>query len=203
LNLWVTNYGDWQFGIYLDGLNGKRPALPMSYAELERQAEGAMSADIWSSVAGGAGDERTQRANARAFEGWGLMPRMLAAATERDVSVELFGRRLATPLLLAPVGVIGLCAGDMHGDLACASAAAAMGVPMVASTLAQDPMEAVAAEFGDPPRMVPALPARRPGAMPEAWPCRRKRICKRPPASGRCCSAISGCHGTTCPGCGH
>ena len=151
MNRWVSNYGDWQFGIYLDGLTGKRPDLPMSYAELERQAEGAMSAELWSYVAGGAGDERTQRANVRAFEGWGLVPRMLAAAAERDVSVELFGRRFATPLLLAPVGVIGLCDAQGHGDLACARAAAAAGVPMVASTLSQDPMEAVAAEFGDTP----------------------------------------------------
>ena len=151
LNRWVANYGDWQFGIYRDGLSGKRPALPMSYAELERQAEECMSPEMWSYVAGGAGNERTQRANVRAFDGWGLMPRMLAAAAERDLSVELFGRRLATPLLLAPVGVIGLCAADGHGDLASARAAAAMGVPMVASTLSQDPMEAVTAELGDAP----------------------------------------------------
>jgi lactate 2-monooxygenase len=76
---------------------------------------------------------------------------MLASAAERDVSVELFGRRLATPLLLAPVGVIGLCDEEGHGDLACARAAAATGVPMVASTLSQDPMEAVGAEFGETP----------------------------------------------------
>lgn len=151
LNRWVSNYGDWQFGIYLDGLSGKRPALPMSYAELERQAEAAMSAQIWSYVAGGAGDERTQRANVRAFEGWGLVPRMLASAVQRDLSVELFGRRFPTPLLLAPVGVIGLCGEDAHGDLASARAAAATSVPMVASTLSQDPMEAVAAEFGETP----------------------------------------------------
>jgi lactate 2-monooxygenase len=123
LNRCVANYGDWQFGIYLDGLSGKRPALPMSYAELERQAEECMSPEMWSYVAGGAGNERTQRANVRAFDGWGLMPRMLAAAAERDLSV----------------------------DLASARAAAAMGVPMVASTLSQDPMEAVTAEFGDTP----------------------------------------------------
>ena len=41
----MPNYGDWQFGIYLDGLTGKRPALPMSYAELERQAEECIDCD--------------------------------------------------------------------------------------------------------------------------------------------------------------
>ena len=63
---------------------------------------------MWSYVAGGAGDEHTQRANVAAFDRWGLVPRMLAGAAERDLSVELFGTRLPTPLLLAPVGVIGI-----------------------------------------------------------------------------------------------
>jgi lactate 2-monooxygenase len=76
---------------------------------------------------------------------------MLTGAAQRDLSVELFGRRLPTPLLLAPVGVIGLCGDDGHGDLATARAAAALGVPMVASTLSQDPMEDVAAALGDTP----------------------------------------------------
>ena len=52
---------------------------------------------------------------------------------------------------MAPIGVIGLCAQDGHGDLATARAAARTGVPMVASTLTEDPMEDVAAEFGDTP----------------------------------------------------
>ena len=52
---------------------------------------------------------------------------------------------------MAPVGVIGLCDPDGHGDLATARAAAATGVPMVASTLMQDPLEDVAAALGDTP----------------------------------------------------
>ena len=45
------------------------------------------------------------------------------------------------------------CAGgqDGHGDLATARAAARTGVPMVISTLTEDPMEDIAAEFGDTP----------------------------------------------------
>src|SRR3546814_13039550 len=80
----------------------------MAFAELERRAEAAMSPEIWSYVAGGAGNEHTQDANVTAFERWGLMPRMLRGAAQRDVSVELFGTRFPTPLMLAPVGVSGL-----------------------------------------------------------------------------------------------
>jgi lactate 2-monooxygenase len=147
----VGNFGDWQFGIYLDGLLGNRPELPMSYAELERRAEATMSPEIWSYVAGGAGTEQTQNANVRAFERWGLMPRMLAGAAERDLSVELFGTRYPTPLMLAPIGVIALCEPEGHGDLTTARAAANLGVPMVASTLMEDPLEDVVATLGDTP----------------------------------------------------
>jgi lactate 2-monooxygenase len=144
-------YGDFQLEIYLAGLGGTVPSLPVSFAELEARAERALSPSVWSYAAGGAGDERTQRANVAAFDQWGLMPRMLVGAIERDLSVDLFGHRLPSPLFLAPIGVIGLCAQDGHGDLATAQAAARLGVPMVASTLSADPMEDVAGQFGETP----------------------------------------------------
>ncbi len=147
----MANHGDWQFGIYFNGLVGQKPSLPMEYGALERAAEAAMTEEVWSYVAGGAGNEHTQRANVTAFERWGLMPRMLAGAAQRELGVELFGQQLPTPLMLAPVGVIGICEPEGHGDLTTARAAAATGVPMIASTLMQDPLEDVAAALGDTP----------------------------------------------------
>ncbi|CAJ1506333.1 alpha-hydroxy-acid oxidizing protein [[Mycobacterium] holstebronense] len=144
-------FGDYQFEIYLQGLAGVVPALPMTYSELETKAAAALSPSVWSYVAGGAGDERTQRANVTAFDGWGLIPRMFVGAAERDLSIEMFGLRLPSPVFMAPIGVIGICAQDGHGDLASARAAAATGVPMMVSTLTADPLEDVAAEFGDTP----------------------------------------------------
>jgi len=147
----MKNYGDWQMAIYVNGLSGERPELPMTFGELERSAAATMPEAIWSYVAGGAGDERTQNANVSAFDRWGVMPRMLAGAQQRDLSVNLFGTQLPTPLMLAPIGVIGICDPDGHGDLLTARAAAVTGVPMIASTLTQDPMEQVAAELGETP----------------------------------------------------
>ncbi|MEV7359371.1 alpha-hydroxy-acid oxidizing protein [Kitasatospora sp. NPDC091276] len=147
----AQQFGDYQNEIYFEGLRGVQPALPMTYAGLEAGAQAALPPSIWSYVAGGAGDEHTQRANVRAFERWGLYPRMMVGAARRDLTVELFGHTLPSPLFLAPVGVIGLCAQDGHGDLAAARAAARTGVPMVASTLTVDPLEQVAAEFGGTP----------------------------------------------------
>ena len=53
-----------------------------------------------------------------AFEKWGLVPRMMVDASKRDLSIELFGMRLPSPIFMAPIGVLGICAQDGHGDLA-------------------------------------------------------------------------------------
>ncbi|MET8689281.1 alpha-hydroxy-acid oxidizing protein [Streptomyces sp. NPDC004732] len=144
-------FKDYQDEIYLDGLRGVVPKYPMKYAELEARAHAAMPPSVVSYVAGGAGDERTQDANVTAFDRWGLIPRMFVGAAERDLSVDLFGMRLPSPLFMAPIGVLGICTQDGHGDLATARAAARTGVPMIASTLSADPMEEVAAELGGTP----------------------------------------------------
>jgi len=145
------SYGDFQNEIYAQGLQGVVPSLPMTYADWEAKAQNVLPPSVLSYVAGGAGDEHTQRANVAAFAQWGLMPRMLVGATERDLSVELWGKRWAAPVFMAPIGVIGVCAQDGHGDVAAAKASARTGVPMIASTLTVDPMEDVRPHTGDVP----------------------------------------------------
>ena len=100
-------FGDYQFDIYLHGLDGVVPTLPMAYADWEARAQAAMPPSVCSYVAGGAGDERTQRVNVTAFERWGLVPRMFVGAKDRDLSVEMFGMTLPSPVFMAPIGVIG------------------------------------------------------------------------------------------------
>ena len=109
-------FGDYQLEIYGAGLRGVIPEFPMAFAELEARAAQALSPSVLSYVAGGAGSEHTQRANAAAFHQWGLIPRMFVGASKRDLTVELFGLTLPSPLLMAPIGVIGLCAQDGRGD---------------------------------------------------------------------------------------
>src|SRR5262245_57501301 len=109
-------FGDYQLEIYLQGLSGVAPSFPMSFAEWEAKAQAAMPRSVWSYVAGGSGDERTQRVNRTAFDNWGLMPRMFNAHRERDLSVEVFGLTLPSPVFMAPIGVIGLCSQDSHGE---------------------------------------------------------------------------------------
>lgn len=158
----MANHGDWQLTMYLAGLEGVVPALPMTFDQLADRAREAMPEQLWCYVAGGAGDERTQDCNVLAFHRWGLMPRMLRGSAERDLSVELFGTVLPTPLLLAPVGVIGLCDPSGHGDLVAARASATTGVPLIGSTLMQDPLEDVAAATGETPWWFQLYPPRDP-----------------------------------------
>ncbi|MCR1783045.1 alpha-hydroxy-acid oxidizing protein [Nocardioides carbamazepini] len=143
------SFGDYQIELYLGALGGVLPAHPFDYADLEARALAALPPELRTYVAGGAGDEATQRANVAAFQRYAVVPRMLRAPAERDLSVELFGRTLASPLLLAPVGVLGLCTPDQHGDVHGAEVAAATGVPLIGSTLMSDPLEDVAVAAGD------------------------------------------------------
>jgi lactate 2-monooxygenase len=146
-----AQYGDYQFDIYFDGLEGRVPKYPLDYPSLERAAAEVLPSFVYSYVAGGCGDERTQRANVDAFSRYAIVPRMLVGATERDLSVSLCSMKLPTPLFMCPIGVIGLCAQDFHGDIQVAKASAQTGVPMVASTLTQDRMEDVVPHAGSTP----------------------------------------------------
>ncbi len=147
----VQPFGAYQNEIYNAGLRGILPNLPVNFKLLERKAASALPQSIISYVQGGCGDEFTQRQNARAFRRWGLIPRMLVDCSTRDLSIDLFGLKLPTPIFLSPIGVIGLCTPDGHGDIATARASAVTGVPMIASTLANDPLESVAEACDDTP----------------------------------------------------
>ena len=100
-----------QTQIYVAGISGRRPRVPMDAQRLQEAARDAMSKNAYAYVAAGAGNERTLEANRAAFERWRIVPRMLRDVGERDTSIELFGQRLANPFLLAPIGVLELATG--------------------------------------------------------------------------------------------
>src|SRR5262245_66526747 len=109
-----------------------------------------MSREGFAYIAGGAGLESTMDANRAAFERRRIVPRVLRDASQRDLGVELFGRRLESPFLLAPIGVLGMA--HREADLAVARAAAAENLPMIRSNQASVSMERCAAAMGDSPR---------------------------------------------------
>ena len=139
-----------QARIYREGAFGRLPTVPVAPAALERAARRRMTRAAYAYVAGAAGQERTARANTEAFGRWSVVPRMMRDTTARDTSVELFGRRLPAPVLLAPVGVLEMA--HPGADVAVAEAASSLGLPMVFSTQASRSMEDSAAVMEGSPR---------------------------------------------------
>ena len=139
-----------QRDIFLAGISGRRPRVPIASDSLERAVRRRLAPAAFAYLAGGAGVEDTMRANRDAFGRWRIVPRVLRGAAERDLSITLFGATLPAPLLLAPIGVLDLAHRD--ADLAVARAAAACGVPFIFSNQASVPMERCAAVMGQAPR---------------------------------------------------
>jgi lactate 2-monooxygenase len=121
--------------------------IPVSFEELEAMAREKLDSKPFDYVGASAGAEVTAKNNNLAFENWRIVPRMLCDTLERDLSVELFGKKLLFPLMLAPIGVQSIVHPD--GELASARAAAAMGVPFIASTASTNSLEKTAAAMGD------------------------------------------------------
>ncbi|MET0558034.1 MAG: alpha-hydroxy-acid oxidizing protein [Solirubrobacterales bacterium] len=147
----MPDFADHYREIYMLGLGGQTPVVPVSLAELEQRAVEAMEPRAANYVGAGAGSEDTIRANCEAFRRWRIVPRMLRDVSARDLSTALLGTAMPAPLLLAPIGVQAIL--DEEGELATARAAAAVGVPMIASTAAHFTLEEIAAAGGpDAPR---------------------------------------------------
>jgi len=140
-----------QAAVYLGGLSGKRPMLPVSVEGLERAAQAHLSPEAFGYISGGAGGGATMRANLEAFERWRLVPRMLRDVSERSLVTTVLGMTLPAPLMLAPIGVQSIAHAD--AEVAAARAAAALGLPFAASTASSHTLEDVAAAVGETPHV--------------------------------------------------
>jgi L-lactate dehydrogenase (cytochrome)/(S)-mandelate dehydrogenase len=93
-----------------------------SVAEMRRLAQRILPRPVFDFADGGAEDEWTLRRNESAFDDIQLLPRPLRGAAERDLSVELFGKRLSLPVLIGPTGLSGLLWPDAERSSARAAA---------------------------------------------------------------------------------
>jgi isopentenyl diphosphate isomerase/L-lactate dehydrogenase-like FMN-dependent dehydrogenase len=127
--------------------NLRKPKFSTKPSQWEAAAKANVPEPNFLYVFGAASSESTHRANISAFDHYRLRPWMLVQATRRNMSIELFGRRYRSPLLVAPIGVQEI----MHPDAeeATARACAAAKVPMILSTAATRSIEQVAKANGD------------------------------------------------------
>jgi isopentenyl diphosphate isomerase/L-lactate dehydrogenase-like FMN-dependent dehydrogenase len=72
---------------------------------------------------------------------------LVGVPAQRDLSTTILGTPMPAPVMLGPVGILGIVHPD--AELAVARAAASIGVPMVLSTAASNSMEDVAEASGD------------------------------------------------------
>ena len=104
--------------------------------ELEEAARRALPPAHFGYIATGVMDDATVRANRAGFDHYYLRPRRLVDVTEVDSSIDLFGTRWDTPIILAPAG--SQRAFHPEGELAVARAARSEGHLQVLSTVRDD-----------------------------------------------------------------
>jgi isopentenyl diphosphate isomerase/L-lactate dehydrogenase-like FMN-dependent dehydrogenase len=114
-----------------------------SIAALRALAQRQLPRMLFDMVDGAAGDEITMRTNEAALAAIELVPTLLAGAPKRNQSVELFGVKLPSPVIIGPTGLAGLL--WPHAELAAARAAARFGTIYCTSHASTATIEAIGA----------------------------------------------------------
>ncbi|MBU3693789.1 MAG: alpha-hydroxy-acid oxidizing protein [Rhodocyclaceae bacterium] len=91
----------------------------------------------------GSWSESTLRANGAAWAAMPLRQRVAVDVSQRNLATPLVGHEASLPLLMAPLGLLGMQRAD--GEVLAARACAAAGIPFVLSTMSICPIESVAA----------------------------------------------------------
>ncbi|MGU7780188.1 alpha-hydroxy acid oxidase [Burkholderia sp. PU8-34] len=115
----------------------------LSLHDFEAKARRILPRPIFGYVSGAAEDNCTRDDNRAVFDEYGLITRVLRNVSQRQQSVELFGRRYTSPFGVAPMGIHALSA--YRGDIVLARAAQCAGIPSIMSGSSLIPLEDVAA----------------------------------------------------------
>jgi isopentenyl diphosphate isomerase/L-lactate dehydrogenase-like FMN-dependent dehydrogenase len=124
------------------------PAEALSVFDFEKVARVKLPPAHYGFLATGVDDEQTLRENRRALEMLQLRMRRLTGVTAVDTSVDLFGERWETPIVLAPTS--SHSAFFPEGEVATAAAARAKSHLMILSTFASRSLAEVRAAYGAP-----------------------------------------------------
>ncbi|MBP6820683.1 MAG: alpha-hydroxy-acid oxidizing protein [Acidobacteria bacterium] len=123
------------------------PQTAVSLGDFELLARQSMTELAWEYISGGAGDELTLRWNREAYDRMKLKPRVLVDVSKLDTRVNLFGREMPFPILLAPTAYQKLV--HPEGELATAKGAGT--ATMVVSTMASVSVEEIVVATKQPP----------------------------------------------------
>ena len=98
---------------------------------------------IFEYIDGGSYDEHTLRRNVDDFKAVTLRQKVLRDVSNINTATSLFGRDMALPIALAPIGIAGFY--RRRGETQAVRAAEAAGIPIVLSTMSCCPLEEVRA----------------------------------------------------------
>jgi L-lactate dehydrogenase (cytochrome) len=118
----------------------------VSIADLRRAAGKRLPRVVFDYIDGGADDERTLRANCRAFRSVMLRPRCAVATPSCSLQTTVLGTTLDVPFLLAPLGSSRMF--YPRGEIAAAGAAGRAGTVYILSTFSGCRLEDVRAGSG-------------------------------------------------------
>ncbi|WP_338465593.1 L-lactate dehydrogenase [Novosphingobium sp. ZN18A2] len=116
--------------------------LPATFSDFRRMAERRLPRFLFDYIDGGSGAEVTLARNTADWEAVKLNQKVLRDASNLDTSVDLFGRELDLPMVLAPIGMGGMT--RRRGEVQAKRAADAAGIPFCLSTVGICPMDEVA-----------------------------------------------------------
>jgi L-lactate dehydrogenase (cytochrome) len=117
--------------------NSQGAALParlghvLCLDDFEAAARRHLPASVFTYVSSGVERNHSLRANARSFEAYEFVTRVLVDTSKRSTETTLFGKAWSAPFGIAPMGLCALSA--YRGDLVLASAAGHENVPMIMS----------------------------------------------------------------------
>jgi glycolate oxidase len=121
----------------------------VSLQEIVHTARRNLPQDLWDHLSGGSDSETTLCRNRQGLDSLALRQRVLVDVRSIDITTTLLGRKLASPVFLAPVGGF---VGFAHPEGACnvARAAVAHGTTAFISTAAKPSLEAAAQAVSEP-----------------------------------------------------
>ena len=130
---------------------GAGPEEFQNLHELIGKARGNLNQNSWDYIVGAAETETTMRRNRMALDEIAFRPRVLRNVSKVDASVELFGRKLRLPVVLAPVGALELF--DPGAAASVSRAAGSFGAAYMLSSVSEPGLEKTAEAAPDALRM--------------------------------------------------
>jgi glycolate oxidase len=119
--------------------------------EFVRKARASLNQNAWDYIVGAAETETTMRRNRMSLDEIAFRPRVLRDVAAVDGSVDVFGRKLRLPVMLAPVGALEIF--DPGAAASVARAAGTFGAAHMLSSVSEPGLEKVAEAAPDAMRI--------------------------------------------------